>query len=176
MRDSYNSRTTLKIKGKDYHIYSLKALMPQYPINQLPYCLKILLENLLRFEDGSSVSRSDIEALANWQPDATPAREIAFRPARVVLQDFTGVPAVVDLAAMREAMQDLQGDPELINPLTPVELVIDHSVQVDVYRTWIATLKLSLNVIKNVTPFCVGDRILFPILRSFRRIPVLYIK
>ena len=135
MRDSYNSRTTLKIKGKDYHIYSLKALMPQYPINQLPYCLKILLENLLRFEDGSSVSRSDIEALANWQPDATPAREIAFRPARVVLQDFTGVPAVVDLAAMREAMQDLQGDPELINPLTPVELVIDHSVQVDVYRT-----------------------------------------
>ena len=98
---------------------------------QLPYALKILLENLLRTEDGQTVRPEDIEALADWQAKAEPSREIAFTPSRVLLQDFTGVPAVVDLAAMRDAMKRMGGDPRRINPLQPVELVIDHSVQVD---------------------------------------------
>src|SRR6202011_67768 len=98
---------------------------------RLPFTLRILLENLLRGEDGVSVKADDIKALANWQPTAEPDREIAFAPSRVLLQDFTGVPAIVDLAAMRDAMKRLGGDPRKINPLQPVELVIDHSVQVD---------------------------------------------
>ncbi|EQD56561.1 Aconitase/3-isopropylmalate dehydratase large subunit, alpha/beta/alpha domain protein, partial [mine drainage metagenome] len=100
---------------------------------RLPYSLKILLENLLRCEDGVNVTRADIEALLEWEPAATPAHEIAFTPSRVILQDFTGVPCVVDLAAMREAIVRLGGDAEKVNPLAPVELVIDHSVQVDQY-------------------------------------------
>jgi aconitate hydratase len=100
-------------------------------LKRLPFSLKILLENLLRHEDGASVTADDILGLARWDPKAMPSREIAFRPSRVLLQDFTGVPAVVDLAAMRDAMRRLGGDPKLINPLQPVELVIDHSVQVD---------------------------------------------
>ena len=109
--------------------------MPQDKLARLPYSLKVLLENLLRFEDGVSVTRADIEALLEWDPAATPSHEIAFTPARVILQDFTGVPCVVDLAAMRDAIVRLGGNPERVNPLNPAELVIDHSVQVDEYGT-----------------------------------------
>ncbi len=117
-----------------YEIRSLAALGVD-KVARLPYSLKILLENLLRFEDGVNVTRADIEALLNWDPKARPAHEISFTPARVIMQDFTGVPAVVDLAAMREAMTRLGGNPDDINPLAPAELVIDHSVQVDSYGT-----------------------------------------
>lgn len=134
--DSFGSRSRLKVKDKEYEIFRLDALSDKKrDISRLPYSLKILLENLLRFEDGSSVSKEDIDALANWNPEDSAEREIAFRPARTVLQDFTGVPAIVDLAAMRDAMAELGGDPAKINPLQPVELVIDHSVQVDVFGT-----------------------------------------
>ncbi len=134
MTDSFKSRTTLKVGVRSYEIFSLKAL-PQEKLARLPFSLKILLENLLRFEDGVNVTRADIEAILNWDPKATPAHEIAFTPARVILQDFTGVPCVVDLAAMREAVVKLGGQAESVNPLAPVELVIDHSVQVDEYGT-----------------------------------------
>ncbi|MCC6202413.1 MAG: aconitate hydratase AcnA [Gammaproteobacteria bacterium] len=133
MTNSFDTRATLKVGGRDYVIYNLKKLTGQYPIDRLPYAQKILLENLLRHEDGLNITREDIEALANWDAKAEPSREIAFTPARVLMQDFTGVPAVVDLAAMRDAMQALGGDPTRINPLSPAELVIDHSVQVDVF-------------------------------------------
>ncbi len=128
MSDSFGARDRLSVNGKDYEIYRLDKVAGS---ETLPYSLKILLENLLRFEDGVTVEKADIEALAGWQAEAEPDREIAFRPARVLMQDFTGVPAVVDLAAMRDAMQALGGDPDRINPLQPAELVIDHSVQVD---------------------------------------------
>src|SRR5262249_25478828 len=117
---------------KSYTIYRLDAVEKKFPAaKRLPFSLKVLLECLLRTEDGISVRAAEIEALATWQPKANPDKEIAFTPARVLLQDFTGVPCVVDLAAMRDAMQALGGDPTKINPLQPVELVIDHSVQVD---------------------------------------------
>ncbi|MFK5913183.1 MAG: aconitate hydratase AcnA [Woeseiaceae bacterium] len=127
-KNSFNSRDTLTVNGKDYEYYRLDAIKGT---ENLPFSIKVLLENLLRFEDNLTVSKEDIEALANWDPQATPSQEIAFRPARVLMQDFTGVPAVVDLAAMRDAMKALGGDPDKINPLQPAELVIDHSVQVD---------------------------------------------
>jgi len=130
--NSFGAQSTLTVGGKSYEIYRLNALSDAgMDVGRLPYSLKILLENLLRNEGSSDVSAEDVKALANWDPSAHPNREIAFTPARVVLQDFTGVPAVVDLAAMREAMQNLGGDPRKINPLAPVELVIDHSVIVD---------------------------------------------
>lgn len=130
--NSFNVQTQLKIKNQSYEIFSLKKLAEKFPqVQRLPFSLKILLENLLRYEDGRSVKKQDIEALFNWDAKATPSKEIAFRPARVLLQDFTGVPAVVDLAAMREAMIKLGGDPKKINPLQQMDLVIDHSVQVD---------------------------------------------
>ncbi len=132
MTNSFRARSTLTAGDRSYEIFSLAAL-PQDKLARLPYSLKILLENLLRFEDGVSVTRADIEALLEWDPAATPAHEIAFTPARVILQDFTGVPCVVDLAAMRDAIVRLGGDPERVNPLAPAELVIDHSVQVDEY-------------------------------------------
>ncbi len=134
MTDSFKSRTALKVGDRSYEIFSLKAL-PQDKVARLPFSLKILLENLLRFEDGVNVTRGDIEAVLNWDPKASPAHEIAFTPARVILQDFTGVPCVVDLAAMREAVVKLGGQAQSVNPLAPVELVIDHSVQVDEYGT-----------------------------------------
>ncbi|HEY1899649.1 MAG TPA: aconitate hydratase AcnA [Steroidobacteraceae bacterium] len=134
MTDSFKSRTALKVGDRSYEIFNLQAL-PQDKLTRLPYSLKILLENLLRFEDGVNVTRADIEAILNWDPKAMPAHEIAFTPARVLLQDFTGVPCVVDLAAMREAVVKLGGEAESVNPLAPVELVIDHSVQVDEYGT-----------------------------------------
>ena len=133
MSDSFKARSTLKVGDRDYEIFRLRALADKYDLDRLPFSLKILLENLLRNEDGVNVTRDDIEALASWDPEAEPDTEIAFTPARVILQDFTGVPAVVDLAAMRDAMRRLGGDPTKINPLAPAELVIDHSVQVDVY-------------------------------------------
>jgi aconitate hydratase len=124
----------LDVKGKPYEIFRLSAISGAgLDVASLPYSLKILLENLLRTENGADITADDINALAAWDADAQPSREIAFTPARVVLQDFTGVPAVVDLAAMREAMSQLGGDPTRINPLAPVELVIDHSVIVDVF-------------------------------------------
>ncbi len=131
MTDSFKAKSSLKVGSKNYEIFRLDALKDQFSISRLPYSLKILLENLLRREDGVNVSADDIKALANWDPKAEPSNEIAFSPARVVLQDFTGVPAVVDLAAMRDAMKNLGGAPDKINPLSPAELVIDHSVQVD---------------------------------------------
>ncbi len=141
MRDSFGSHGTLSVAGRDLsHRPSRGARARGFPLARLPYALKILLENLLRREDGRSVSSEDIEALAGWDPKAEPSREIAFMPGRVLLQDFTGVPAVVDLAAMRDAMKAMGGDPEKINPLQPVELVIDHSVQVDEYGTEAALL------------------------------------
>jgi len=133
MGDSFSTASRLDVKGQDFRYYSLAKLGRQYDISRLPFSLKILLENLLRHEDGVDVTRSDIEALCNWSPGAAPVTEIAFTPSRVVLQDFTGVPAVVDLAAMRDAMTALGGSADQINPLSPAELVIDHSVQVDSY-------------------------------------------
>jgi len=134
MTDSYKARTTLKVGSQSYDIWSLAAL-PKAKVARLPYSLKILLENLLRFEDGVNVTRKDIDALLNWNAKASPDHEISFTPARVIMQDFTGVPCVVDLAAMREAIRKLGGDPQKVNPLAPAELVIDHSVQVDHYGT-----------------------------------------
>ena len=136
MTDSFKSHGTLLAAGRQYRIARLDALRQAgYDIDRLPFALRILLENLLRREDGLTVSAPEIETLARWDPEATPETEIAFMPARVLLQDFTGVPAVVDLAAMRDAMKAMGGDPTRINPLQPVELVIDHSVQVDEYGT-----------------------------------------
>ncbi len=141
MSDSFKTRSQLRVGERSYEIRSLAALKGQQ-LERLPFSLKILLENLLRFEDGVSVTRADIEALLKWDPQAQPSHEISFTPSRVIMQDFTGVPAIVDLAAMREAMVRLGGDPEEINPLAPAELVIDHSVQVDEYGSAKA---LSLN-------------------------------
>ncbi|HXW10938.1 MAG TPA: aconitase family protein, partial [Steroidobacteraceae bacterium] len=132
MRDSFKTRTSLAVGHQSYEIHSLPALQG-HDLDRLPYSLKVLLENLLRFEDGVNVTREDIEALLAWNAKAAPSYEIAFTPARVIMQDFTGVPAIVDLAAMREAMVRLGGNPQEINPLAPAELVIDHSVQVDAY-------------------------------------------
>jgi aconitate hydratase len=130
--NSFNSRSTLKVLGREYQIYRIDALDKQgLSTRHLPYSLLILLENLLRTEDGKSVTEEEVRALAAWNSKSKPDKEIAFTPSRVLLQDFTGVPAVVDLAAMRDAMKRLGGDPKLINPLQPAELVIDHSVQVD---------------------------------------------
>jgi aconitate hydratase len=134
--NSFNSRSTLKVGSKEYEICRLDALDKQgISTRHLPFSLRILLENLLRTEDGRNVTKEEIRALANWSSKSKPEKEIAFTPSRVLLQDFTGVPCVVDLAAMRDAMQTLGGDPSLINPLQPVELVIDHSVQVDEFGT-----------------------------------------
>jgi aconitase A len=133
MTDSFGARQSLAVRSSTYQIYRLDKVPGE--VSTLPYTLKILLENLLRFEDGANVTKNDIVALANWDPAAEPDREIGFTPARVILQDFTGVPAVVDLAAMRDAVVKLGGRASMINPLSPAELVIDHSVQVDNFGT-----------------------------------------
>jgi aconitate hydratase len=134
--NSFASKATLESGKSKYSIYRLPALTARgFNLSRLPFSLKILLENLLRREDGVTVSAGDIEFLAKWDAKAEPSREIAYMPARVLMQDFTGVPAVVDLAAMRDAIKTLGGDPERVNPLVPAELVIDHSVQVDEYGT-----------------------------------------
>ncbi|MGB3564068.1 MAG: aconitate hydratase AcnA [Thermoanaerobaculia bacterium] len=141
MKDSFSTLGTLRVADRSLRIARLPELEKQgWNLGRLPFSLRILLENLLRREDGEAVTAEDIEAVANWDPHAAPSQEIAFMPARVLLQDFTGVPAVVDLAAMRDAMRTMGGEPKKINPLQPVELVIDHSVQVDEYGTAAAFL------------------------------------
>src|SRR5437588_2665734 len=138
--DSFKCARQLKIGSKTYAYYSLLAAEKNglKGISRLPFSLKVLLENLLRNEDGRSVTKEDIQAFAQWLKTKTSEREVAFRPARVLMQDFTGVPAVVDLAAMRDAMDSLGGDAARINPLQPAELVIDHSIQVDEFATRLA--------------------------------------
>jgi aconitate hydratase len=135
-QDSLKTRSTLTAGGKTYAYYSLpKAAEQLGNVDRLPFSMKVLLENLLRFEDGQTVTRDDLQAMVDWQKERTISREIQYRPARVLMQDFTGVPAVVDLAAMRDAMKSLGGDAQKINPLVPVHLVIDHSVMVDEFGT-----------------------------------------
>src|ERR671910_206787 len=131
--DSYGSRAALEVSGREYEIHRLDALQRRYDVARLPYSLKVLLENALRLEDGESVTREDAEAIATWDAKAEPSVEIPYQPSRVLMQDFTGVPAIVDLAAMRDAMERLGGDPAAINPLVDVDLIIDHSVQVDAF-------------------------------------------
>ncbi|HYI99477.1 MAG TPA: aconitate hydratase [Thermoleophilaceae bacterium] len=139
--DSFGARATLQVGGDTHEIYRLDALQAGFDVARLPYSLKILLENLLRNEDGESVTRADIENVARWAATDEPSHEIAYSPSRVLMQDFTGVPAIVDLAAMRDAIEALGGDPTLINPLVPVELVIDHSIQVDSFAERLAFQK-----------------------------------
>jgi aconitate hydratase len=131
--DSFDARSTLEVAGREFEIFRLDALQERFDVDRLPYSVKVLLENVLRLEDGVSVSAADVEAIASWDAAAEPSAEIPFQPARVLMQDFTGVPAVVDLAAMRDAMEEIGGDPAAINPLVDVDLVIDHSVQVDAF-------------------------------------------
>ncbi len=135
MSDSFGARSTLAVGDREYEIFRLEALQSAYDVARLPYSLKILLENLLRKEDAAAEKTADVESVARWVATAEPKDEIAYTPARVLMQDFTGVPAVVDLAAMRDAMDNMDGDPRAINPLVPAELVIDHSIQVDEYAT-----------------------------------------
>jgi aconitate hydratase len=131
--DSFGARSTLEVGGRSYEVFRLDALQQRFDVARLPYSIKVLLENVLRLEDGVSASAADVEAIASWDAAAEPSAEIPYQPARVLMQDFTGVPAVVDLAAMRDAMAEIGGDPEKINPLVDVDLVIDHSVQVDAF-------------------------------------------
>jgi len=138
MADSFGAKASLEVGGREYEIHRLDALQATYDVARLPYSIKVLLENVLRLEDGKSVSAADIEAIATWEAKAEPAKEIPFQPARVLMQDFTGVPAVVDLAAMRDAIEELGSDAARINPLVPVDLVIDHSVQVDAFGSPLA--------------------------------------
>jgi aconitate hydratase len=134
-QNSFGAKSTLDAGGKSYEIFRLDALQQRFDVARLPFSLKVLLENLLRTEGNGSVDAADIEALASWDAKAQPSKEIAFTPARVLMQDFTGVPAIVDLAAMRDAIAQMGGDAAQINPLAPAELVIDHSVQVDAFGT-----------------------------------------
>src|SRR6187402_527876 len=135
-QDTLGTRDSLDVGGKTIHYYSLeKAQAKIGDVSRLPFSMKVLLENLLRFEDGTTVTVADIEAMVQWLADKTSEREIQYRPARVLMQDFTGVPCVVDLAAMRDAITGLGGDAHKINPLVPVHLVIDHSVMVDEFGT-----------------------------------------
>src|SRR3712207_2314704 len=131
-KDSFGARSTLTVDGTDYDIYRLDAVQGS---EKLPFSLKVLLENLLRTEDGADITADHIRAIADWDPSAEPDQEIQFTPARVVMQDFTGVPCIVDLATMREAMAGIGGDPSKINPLAPAEMVIDHSVIADIFGT-----------------------------------------
>ncbi|MBI5202384.1 MAG: aconitate hydratase, partial [Elusimicrobia bacterium] len=131
--DTFGTKSTLSVGGKNYEMFRLSALEKSFPVGKMPITMKIFLENMLRNEDGRFVKADDIKALAGGAPAGS--REVFFMPGRVLMQDFTGVPAVVDLAAMRDAMHALGGDPKKINPLVPVDLVIDHSVQVDKFGT-----------------------------------------
>ena len=135
-QDTLGTRATLDVNGKSYDYYSLASAAEKLgDISRLPFSMKVLLENLLRFEDGKTVTTEDVQAIVDWQQEQRSNREIQYRPARVLMQDFTGVPCVVDLAAMRDAITKLGGDPVKINPLVPVHLVIDHSVMVDEFGT-----------------------------------------
>src|SRR5215217_8869962 len=136
MTDSFGTKSKLQVGSATYDYFSLSKLAKaQHAVDRLPFSLKVLLENLLRNEDGRVVKREHVEKMLAWDPKATPDVEISFHPARVLLQDFTGVPAVVDMAAMREALATMGGDPAKINPRNPADLVIDHSVQVDTFAT-----------------------------------------
>jgi aconitate hydratase len=151
-RNSFGTQSTLNVNGQSFRYYSLPALEKAgYPgVSRLPYSMKILLENLVRREDEAFVKADDIKAVAGWNATAGGEKEISFMPARVLLQDFTGVPCVVDLAAMRDAMVALKGNPDRVNPLQPVELVIDHSVQVDYFgRPDAFTLNAELEFSRN---------------------------
>ncbi|MDX6358897.1 MAG: aconitate hydratase, partial [Nocardioidaceae bacterium] len=138
-KDSFGAKGALEVGDQSYQIYRLSSVtgddLPDGAVDSLPFSLKVLLENLLRTEDGANITADDIRALAGWDPEADPDKEIQFTPARVIMQDFTGVPCIVDLATMREAMAELGGDATKINPLAPAELVIDHSVIADVFGT-----------------------------------------
>ena len=131
-KNSFNAKSTLTVAGESYEIFDISKLEQA---DTLPFSLKVLLENLLRTEDGANITAEQIKALASWNPDAEPDTEIQFTPSRVIMQDFTGVPCVVDLATMREAISELGGDPTKVNPLAPAELVIDHSVIADKFGT-----------------------------------------
>ena len=179
--NTLGTRQTLKVGRNAFEIYRLDVLEQNRVgrVSRLPFSLKVLLENLLRQEDGRFVHAADIEALAGWQPSAATQKEIAFMPARVLLQDFTGVPAVVDLAAMREAMRRMGGDPSKISPLLPAELVIDHSVQVDRFGSGQAfAFNAELEFQRNIEryAFLRWGRKLFGISRSCRRTPASAIK
>ena len=130
--DSFGARARLEVGPASFEIFRLDALDAIADVGRLPFSVKILLENLLRHEDGATVTHDDVEALARWAPDSAGTREIAFAPARVLMQDFTGVPAIVDLAAMRDALEAFGADPAKIDPRVPVELIVDHSVIADV--------------------------------------------
>ena len=172
--NSFDAKATLTVGERSYEIFRLDALQAKYDIARLPFSLKVLLENLLRNEDGESIRSQDIEALARWDAGAEPSAEISFTPARVIMQDFTGVPAIVDLAAMRDAMRTMGGDPAKINPLAPAELVIDHSVQVDVFGTSSAfarTPSSSSSATRSATRSCAGARAPSRTSRWSRRTP-----
>ncbi|TML23134.1 MAG: hypothetical protein E6G28_03460 [Actinobacteria bacterium] len=141
--NSFGARSRLTVDGREFEIFRLDALQQRFDILRLPYTLRILLENVLRHEDGVAVTEEDVEAVAGWVASAEPSQAISFIPGRVIHQDFTGVPAIVDLAAMRDAMKELGGDPGKINPQLPSELVIDHSVQVDEFATPFAIFRNS---------------------------------
>ena len=172
--NSFGAASTLKVGGSEYKYYALEALEKRGArISRIPYSIKILLENLLRTENGATVKPSDIDYVAAWKIGA-PAQEINFSPARVLLQDFTGVPCVVDLAAMRDALRDMGADPKRANPLIPADLVIDHSVQVDEFGTAAhsaSTRCLNLSATRSVTCSCAGARRRFRIFASFRPTP-----
>ena len=138
MTNSFGAKASLEVGGREYEIHRLDALQAKFDVARLPYSIKVLLENVLRLEDGESVTADDVEAIATWEAQAEPSKEIPFQPARVLMQDFTGVPAVVDLAAMRDAIEELGSDAARINPLVPVDLIIDHSVQVDAFGSPLA--------------------------------------
>lgn len=167
--NSFGSLSTLHVGDAHYQYFSLAAVPGA---SHLPYALKVLLENLLRTEDGVNITRAHIEALAAWDPAANPDTEIQFTTSRVIMQDFTGVPCVVDLATMREAMQSLGGDPARINPLAPAELVIDHSVQIDVFGrpdAFQRNVEIGISATASAINSCAGVSLRLRTSRSFRR-------
>ena len=158
-KNSFKAKTTLEVAGKSYEVFDITSFKEAV---DLPFSLKVLLENLLRTEDGANITAEQIKKLAAWDPKAEPDTEIQFTPARVIMQDFTGVPCIVDLATMREAIADLGGDPAKVNPLSPAELVIDHSVIADLFGTKDAFEKnvdIEFSAIKSVIASCVGGKL-----------------
>lgn len=173
-KDSFKARKSLVVDGESYDYFSLAAVKDLGEVARLPFSLRVLLENLLRFEDGDTVTTEDIHALIDWLKTKRSDREIQYRPARVLMQDFTGVPAVVDLAAMRDAMAKAGGNPERINPLSAVDLVIDHSVMVDAFATpkpLVKTWPSRWSVTRSVTSSCVGASKLLTTSGWYRRAP-----
>ncbi len=174
--DSFKCRREMTVAGKTYTYFDLKEAEKNGldGVSKLPYTLKVLLENLLRFEDGRTVTKQDIEAIAAWTKTGKSDHEIAYRPARVLMQDFTGVPAVVDLAAMRDATTSLGGDPKSVNPLVPVDLVIDHSVMVDYFGKGDSFARMSsanTSAMASATSSSNGVRAHLTISASSRRAP-----